>query len=254
MSARRKAQSFAIPSPLNSTVQGTANSGTSGGYYFYAYLCSSCSFCSTSKLDLLNRSMSSTANNDTKQLLRRKLRQKRRNLPLAQQVQASLKLKSIVINLKDYINAQKIAFYLPNDGEISTEHLMIHALDQNKECYLPCVTQEQKLEFRHYDQNTEMVTNKFGIEEPHPNAKTLFASQLDLVFMPLVGYDLKGNRLGMGGGYYDRTFMEKKSSPELKPKLFGLAHSTQECSDIYNDSWDISIEAIVTETAYIKIK
>ena len=78
------------------------------------------------------------------------------------------------------------------------------------------------------------------------------ASLLNLVFLPLVGFDREGNRIGMGKGYYDKTFSAKVQSFHA-PKLVGLAHSIQE-TGILPNPWDIPLDAIFTEKEKISIR
>jgi 5-formyltetrahydrofolate cyclo-ligase len=72
--------------------------------------------------------------------------------------------------------------------------------------------------------------------------------------MPLVGFDRLGNRMGMGGGYYDRTLAFMSEHHSGKPKLVGLAHSSQEVELISQQSWDIPLHVIATDREIICVK
>ena len=100
---------------------------------------------------------------------------------------------------------------------------------------------------------TKLVYNRFGIPEPQfDKRQCIKASLLNLVFLPLVGFDRKGNRIGMGKGYYDKTFSSEIHCFHA-PKLVGLAHSIQE-TGILPNSWDIPLDAIFTEREKIPIR
>jgi 5-formyltetrahydrofolate cyclo-ligase len=78
------------------------------------------------------------------------------------------------------------------------------------------------------------------------------AKQMDLIFMPLVGFDKNKNRLGMGGGFYDKTLSFKLKSKNYQvPKLFGLAFDCQEVDYLDSKPWDVPVDGIVTPTRFI---
>ncbi|MFK5985758.1 MAG: 5-formyltetrahydrofolate cyclo-ligase [Pseudomonadota bacterium] len=207
------------------------------------------------------------ANNHQRQLLRKtlrsSLRSKRLNLsPLQQQLNAT-KLAHRLINLKQLKNAKKIAVYLSMDGEINLEYLIKLLWKANKLCYLPVLDKKLAghLIFLPYTKNQKLVKNRFKILEPVYNYRnSIAAKQLDIILMPLVGFDKQVNRLGMGGGFYDRSLAffhnalpAKNSLNEVsnrsifKPMLIGVAHSIQEVNQIPIEPWDIRVEKIFTE-------
>lgn len=95
-----------------------------------------------------------------------------------------------------------------------------------------------------------MRHNKYGIPEPLCEVNNVIPiDQLDLVFVPLVGFDAKGNRLGMGGGYYDRTLQNVSQTDSAK--IVGLAHDCQEVAELPIESWDIPLQLIITPTRII---
>ena len=190
------------------------------------------------------------SNND----IRKQLRVKRRSLSPQLQLSASERLASYLCKKSVFINAQKIGFYIANDGEIDPAELMTSAKNLNKQCFLPIVgpNKTNNLYFGPFDANTKLKPNRYGILEPSlDEGKTVFARSLDVLFMPLVGFDRQGNRIGMGGGYYDRAlaFMKEQENPSLT--LVGLAHSIQEVSQISSQSWDIPLHLIATEKELI---
>ncbi len=107
--------------------------------------------------------------------------------------------------------------------------------------------------FAPYETHTRMKKNCFGILEPVFQKKQLkTAKQLDLILAPLVGFDEQGNRIGMGGGFYDRALAHLISGEyrPLKPKFIGVAHELQKVTELSSEDWDVTLDAIVTETRF----
>ena len=188
---------------------------------------------------------------------RQQLRAKRRSLSTVEQHSASQHLVSSLRRETFFMRAKRAALYLANDGEIDPGELLETALKSGKQCFLPVLHPMKKnsLCFIEYSPKTQLVANKFGILEPVFNtAQIAPAWSLDIIFMPLVGFDRQGNRMGMGGGYYDRTLAFMNVQKKLKPKLVGLAHSCQEVDLICQQSWDIPLHLIATDREIICAK
>lgn len=182
--------------------------------------------------------------------LRRTLRQRRRDLTPQQQRTAAAQLCRHLKHQPVFIRSRHLALYLPNDGEIDPRPLLDVALAMGKRCYLPVLKPgpENRLWFVRYDKNTQLYKNRFGIYEPRADyRRAIGAEQLDLVLMPLVGFDESGGRMGMGGGFYDRSFEFINKSQIKKVCLLGLAHSCQQVPKLDLASWDIPLDAIVSE-------
>jgi 5-formyltetrahydrofolate cyclo-ligase len=84
--------------------------------------------------------------------------------------------------------------------------------------------------------------NALGIAEPMPSALAFSVAKLDIMFLPLLGWDKHGGRLGMGAGYYDRALAGVDG-----PTLIGLAHQVQEVDKLPIDTWDIPLNSVVTD-------
>jgi len=139
-----------------------------------------------------------------------------------------------------------IAGYLANDGEPSNHAFIQRCQQSNHPYYLP-VIKKQKLVFTRYQANTPLTNNKYNIPEPVAN-HTLPAKFMSAILLPLVGFDRQGNRLGMGGGFYDRTLSFIRRIPcHKKPLLIGIAYNVQRVDKIIRQHWDIPLDAIVTE-------
>jgi 5-formyltetrahydrofolate cyclo-ligase len=186
--------------------------------------------------------------------IRQIIRQKRNALSPQQQTNAATLISDKIIQLVKPNDV--VALYLANDGEISP-NLTIRRLQQNKvTTLLPVMHSFNKgyLNFQTYSKNTSMVKNSFAILEPQLNAQQTYnLSKINYIFMPLVAFDISGNRLGMGGGFYDRT-LSKIDTLETKPKLIGLAHDCQQVDELPNQPWDIPLDFIITPSKMISSK
>lgn len=183
--------------------------------------------------------------------LRRQLRQMRRGLSASQQRLAAQKLRRQLAHHPLFRRARHIAFYLPNDGEIDPRPLLRAAQKMGKATYLPLLKSwpRTRMVFQRIEPGERLWPNRFGIDEPRVStARQRPVWALDLILMPLVGFDEHGGRLGMGGGFYDRSLayrsMRKKSH---KPTLLGLAHECQKVDRLTLASWDVTLHATVTE-------
>ena len=182
--------------------------------------------------------------------LRKQLRQKRRSLTEAQHRIAAGNLMVQLTQLQSVRDAGKIAMYLANDGEIDPVEVMKWCWSQGKSCFVPVVIQTElnSLLFAQISESTEFVNNRYQIPEPVVEKEDLItADQLDLVLLPLVGFDGNGNRIGMGGGFYDTTFEFVKGQSIRKPQLIGVAHELQRVESIDSQSWDIPLSTVVTD-------
>lgn len=184
--------------------------------------------------------------------LRKALRQSRRALSPLQQKLASQHLSRQLSTHPWFIHAKTIAFYLANDGEMNTEALFEKARAMKKRCYLPVLhpIHPRLMWFAEYRTGDQLIHNRFGIPEPnHKIRNTIMPWALDLVCMPLVGFDEQGGRLGMGGGFYDRTFAYRLEHPAKRPRLLGIAHECQKVINLTVNDWDIPMDGVATDTA-----
>jgi 5-formyltetrahydrofolate cyclo-ligase len=181
--------------------------------------------------------------------LRRRLRTRRNALSAEERRLAARRLASNVAGTRFFLTCRRIACYLPNDGEIDTRDVIEHIGRLRKTCYLPVLSRlsHDRLWFARIKPDTEFAPNRFGIPEPLAKAR---AQELDLILMPLVGFDDRGNRLGMGGGYYDRSleFLRHRRHWR-KPHVLGLAYDFQRVNGLAPDPWDIPLQGVVTEQA-----
>lgn len=187
-----------------------------------------------------------------KQILRAQIKHQRNTLTKPFMERSALAILGHISSANIIEQANNIAFYLPHNGELSCWPLIEYALSLDKHCYVPKVFPNKKrgMWFLPYQGKDTIKAGAYGILEP--TAKTCSAirpSELDIIFMPLVAYDGDGNRLGMGGGYYDTVLGNFKNN-QLRPTLIGLAYNFQQSPSIPTEKWDQKLDAIVTPSYF----
>lgn len=182
--------------------------------------------------------------------IRRAIRARRRELTPREQKLAARRLTSVLGRWGRWRKARQIALYLPNDGELDPTPLALAAWHAGKRVYLPVLAPigHGQLWFRRYAADTRLIRNRFGIPEPAPASPRIRTRQLDLVLTPLVAFDHRGQRLGMGGGFYDRTFSFLAHRLVWQnPRLVGVAHHFQQVEELPAEPWDVPLFAIATD-------
>ena len=186
--------------------------------------------------------------------LRRQLRAARRALSRSQQQRAARDLYRQLVQQPMFRRARHIALYLPSDGEIDPRPLLRAAQRRGKATYLPVLSAwpKSKMVFQRVRAGQNLRLNRFKIAEPRANRhQQRRAWTLDLIVLPLVGFDPHGGRLGMGGGFYDRclAYRALRTQPQ-KPQLLGVAHECQKVEKLAMASWDVTLTATVTDRAW----
>lgn len=181
-----------------------------------------------------------------KKTIRDTMKQIRSKISVSYQVISSNQICTRIRALDHYREAKNIAFYFPAYGEIDLNELWESALLQQKSCYFPVLNEESlTLSFLPATPTSPFKKNRYGIIEPDvSNDLAIEIEQLDLVFVPLVAFDVHCTRIGMGAGYYDRTFKEKENCP-----LFGIGYQFQRVDYLKPDPWDIQLRAVITQRA-----
>ncbi len=186
----------------------------------------------------------------TRRQIRETMRARRRALDETQRRQAAAGLLRTLSACPFFRAARRIAAYMPHDGEIDPGPVIEHLWHAGHEVCLPVVRDDRTLDFAGYRAATPLRPNRYGIPEPAERSIVVAARSIDLVLMPLVAFDEAGNRLGMGGGYYDRTFSFLRDRMQSKkPFLAGIAFDFQQLSAIEPCAWDIPVHKIVTDKA-----
>ncbi|MFA6699414.1 MAG: 5-formyltetrahydrofolate cyclo-ligase [Thiomicrospira sp.] len=180
-------------------------------------------------------------------LLRRQLRQRRRALSYEQQQHHARCAVREVLRSRVLQRAWRIALFLSQDGELDTQGLIQALWRRRRQLWLPVIQRGGRMRFAQYQPHSPMSVNRFGIAEPRAALKALAQPQyFDVVFVPLVGFDGQGHRLGMGGGFYDRSFAFRRQVSH-RPLLIGWAHSCQQVDALPFQPWDVNLDAVVTE-------
>lgn len=183
---------------------------------------------------------------DDRKTLRRELRARRRNLGAPARIAGAQAVAGQLLALPFAPSEGYVAGYWAMDGEIA-----LHAwqLGLPKGCVycLPVLHEDQRLRFAPWRPGDELAANRFGIPEPQlAESSLLAAEQMSLVVLPLVGFDARGHRLGMGGGWYDRSFAFRQRSP-APPWLVGAGFETQRVERLDAADWDVALDAVCTE-------
>jgi 5-formyltetrahydrofolate cyclo-ligase len=189
----------------------------------------------------------------SKSALRKELRKRRRALSAAQQKSAARRLHRRLVTSPLFRFSRRIAFTMAADGEIDPSLLLATAQRLGKDCYLPVLSPvgPPRLRFKRWRKGESLRTNFYGIAEPR-NGRHCPPRALSLVLLPLVGFDANGNRLGMGKGYYDRTFAFRRHGAGRRPVLLGLAHECQRVDQLEVEAWDLPLDGIVTDGAWYR--
>lgn len=188
--------------------------------------------------------------NPDRNQLRRDIRAARRAVLPAERQQISETTAATVLNwLRARDDIRRVATFLALPEEIDTAALNRALWQAGYEVYLPYVRDKNvPLLWLPYKEDTPLAPDAAGIPAP-PCRDPLEALALDAVITPLVAWDARGTRLGMGGGFYDRTFARK--IPAAKPWLLGIAYPCQAVATLPRQPWDVPLDAVASgETLY----
>lgn len=180
--------------------------------------------------------------------LRREIRAKRLALPAAESRAAACRAAHRLWSLPILTSARSLALYLPTGSELDCTPFAVQAWRRGRAVFLPVIT-GATLRFAPFSPDSELRPNRFGILEPvAPVRGWRTARQLDVIIAPLVAFDTRGHRLGMGGGYYDRTlaFLMRRSCAR-RPHFVALAFEMQKIAVLPAAAWDVRLDAVVTE-------
>jgi 5-formyltetrahydrofolate cyclo-ligase len=178
----------------------------------------------------------------TKPACRRLLRKRRNELSVSYRQRAAAAAAQQISALPGWETARRVAVYWPNDCELDPAGIVSDCRQRDRELYLPLLTADKQLLFGRWRPDQALLPNSLGIPEPDDD-DPLSATGLDVVFLPLVGWHRDGTRLGMGGGYYDRTL-----AVASRPLCVGLGYDCQEMPTRNRDAWDVAMDFVLTET------
>ena len=183
--------------------------------------------------------------------LRKQLKQNRAAIGAVAREHASRRIVQRLERHLRYLKARRIAAYIGSNHEVDPMPLVHRASDLNKTFYLPVLHpfRHGRLLLCRWVPGESLKRNRFGIPEPIPTRDNILPVQhLDLVIMPLLGFDPTLNRLGMGGGFYDRSLaFRNRRTVTRRPFLLGLAFEVQRVDKLEPQPWDINVDTIITE-------
>ncbi len=187
----------------------------------------------------------------TTDAVRKRIRAARRSLSAEIRALAAAQLCERVSGLAAFVSARRIGAFIAFDGEMDPAQVVDQAWSLGRQVYLPIIGGDQLLRFARYEMDTPLTPNRFGIPEPSPGSGEILApSDLDLVLTPLVAFDRKAHRIGMGGGFYDRSFSFVNDKPSRRrPIMLGVAYEIQRVEHIEENPWDVPLDGISTEQA-----
>lgn len=190
---------------------------------------------------------------EQRKTLRAELRARRKALGASDRIAAANGVAAQLEQLADFLVDQRVAGYWAIDGELPL-HVVVANLTRRGQHYcLPRITGPRQLSFVEWRSGVELEANRYGIPEPVCTTSDLLtANELDIVLLPLLGFDRQGHRIGYGGGYYDATFACLRERDEAaRPLLIGIGYAAQEVDAIEAAAWDVHLDYVATENELI---
>jgi len=185
--------------------------------------------------------------------LRKHLRSLRSQLSPTERLQAADALASWLEQLPEFLVDQRIAGYWAVAGEMPLHAAFANLRARDQVYCLPIVTDADVLRFAAWKPGAALRNNRYGIPEPDIGPTEQFqAADMDVVLLPLTGFDRHGNRLGMGAGYYDRSFaFLSETARPARPVLVGIGYHFQELPEIAPEPWDVKLDFVATDRELI---
>jgi 5-formyltetrahydrofolate cyclo-ligase len=193
---------------------------------------------------------------DSTAALRARMRETRARLGAAERFAAADGVMRSLERLPEFLVDRRVAGYWAVGGELPLHAAVARLRAREQEYYLP-VLAGKLLRFAPLRANAELLANRHAIPEPVcAEEDQLDPGQLDLVLVPLTAFDRRGGRLGMGGGYYDRSFAFLKGTPHdgarpARPLLVGIGYSFQQVDALTPRAHDLAMDFIATEKELI---
>ncbi|HEY9547841.1 MAG TPA: 5-formyltetrahydrofolate cyclo-ligase [Solimonas sp.] len=180
-----------------------------------------------------------------KQALRRELRTRRLRLSARQRRVAANQAARRALRLLRESRARRIAIYLDTGSEMATAPLLQLLATHQIRIAVPRIVGDGVMHFEWLEENTPLRRNRHGIHEPAARGKRARRADFDAIIVPLIGFDAHGNRLGAGGGYYDRWLARPRIAH--RPRYLGYAYALQQVQQLPHDAWDVRLDAVITE-------
>lgn len=187
------------------------------------------------------------------QAIRQRLKERRSQLSEEVRWDKAIRAAAALSRHRIFKRSGKIALYIAIGAECPCLPVTLSAKAAGKQLYFPRIDRSHhgRMDFVHSHSATQWQINRFDIPEPlpcHPSEVTT-PRTLDMVVMPLVGFDNAGNRLGMGAGYYDRSLAFRRHRQHWRrPLLIGLGYDCQRTDKIPRQPWDVPLDGVATES------
>ncbi len=184
--------------------------------------------------------------------LRQSLAERRRALAPVERIAAAQGLRRSLEQLPEYLTDTRVAGYWATHGELPLNLVIPPLATRGQQFLLPMIGKGRRLRFAPWQSGEAVQPNRYGIPEPVAPRELLEPFQLDLVLVPLLGFDRRGHRLGYGGGYYDRSFafLNEQVRP-TEPLLVGIAYDFQQLDIVNDEPWDVALDFIATDRELI---
>lgn len=188
-----------------------------------------------------------------RQVLRSELQARRAAATPAQRIAAAQNLRGTLEQIPEFLTDANIGGYWATSGELPLMALFDGMRQRDQIFHLPVVGPLRSLQFVAWKIGDEVAPNRYGIPEPvHERSRRVAVDMIDVLLIPMLGFDRAGNRLGFGGGYYDRAleFLREREKP-ASTLLVGVGYSFQEVEHIDAEPWDVKLDYIATERELI---
>lgn len=183
-----------------------------------------------------------------RQALREEMAARRRRLGPVERMTAATHLRHVLEQLPEFMVDERVAGYWACGGELPLNLAMAGLAGRGQTFYLPVIGPERQMRFVPWSTGEAVTPNRYGIPEPERHDDAVPPALLDVVLLPLLGFDRQGNRLGFGGGYYDASFafLHEVERPAT-PLLVGIGYAWQECDGFESQPWDVRLDYVATD-------
>jgi 5-formyltetrahydrofolate cyclo-ligase len=184
--------------------------------------------------------------------LRTQLRERRAAISTADRIAATMSLVEHLEAIPEFLTDTNVAGYWAIGGELPLAAIIGSLRARGQVYHLPVIDEHKRLKFAAWWPGMDIATNRLGIPEPADTDASLAPDALDVVLVPLLGFDRRGHRLGFGGGYYDRSFAFLRDVERpAKPLLVGIGYALQEVERVPHEDWDVPLDYVATERELI---
>lgn len=183
----------------------------------------------------------------SKKEIRKEILAKREELSEEYYEQATQAIHDKLLNFDLYKEAQTIYIFYSMGKELDTKKIIEHAHQEGKRVGIPRTVKLGEMVFHQYEPGDPLITAKYGAEEPSEDAPVIPIEEVDLIIMPCVSCNDKGERIGYGGGFYDRV-LENYEGPTVLPYFSKL-----QTLEIPMEEHDKKMDYVITEKSIVHV-